>query len=98
MRSLAACRLVRHVPASDRPIADGAAHCVKCLGSSWALMLAAFALGAGNIATMAAIAGLMIWEVSPWASTSIKLLGYCLIGLGVFILAGPIVAPPWWIE
>jgi predicted metal-binding membrane protein len=98
MRSLDACRRYRHAPATAKPGADGAVHGIECLGSSWALMLVAFALGAGSLVTMAALAGVMVWEVSPWGTTSVKLLGYCLIGLGVVILAGPIAAPPWWIR
>jgi predicted metal-binding membrane protein len=91
-RSLTACRQLKHLHASDDSRADGAVHGIKCLGSSWALMLAAFALAPGNLLTMAAIALVMVWEISVWGMTSFKLLGYGLIGFGVVILAGP----PWW--
>jgi predicted metal-binding membrane protein len=95
-RSLNSCRRLNHLQDAGGSDAEGVFHGVRCLGSSWALMLAAFALAAGNLLTMAAIGLVMVWEVSAWGATSVKLLGYCLIGLGVFILAGPVVAPPWW--
>lgn len=45
---------------------------------------------------MAAITLLMVWEVTPWSRSVIKGLGYGLIALGVFVLAGPIQPPLWW--
>jgi hypothetical protein len=59
-------------------------------------MLLAFALGSGSLFTMGAIAFLMVWEVTAWSSSVVKPVGYALIALGVFVLAGPISLPAWW--
>lgn len=100
-RSLAACRELLpnrrvRVTRNNALITDGIVHGVKCLGSSWGLMLLAFALGAGNLSVMGAITLFMVWEVTPWGASVVKVLGYWLIGLGVLVLAGPIQTPPWW--
>jgi len=58
-------------------------------------MLLAFALGSGSLFTMAAIAVLMAWEVTPWGSSVVKPVGYALVALGVFVVAGPISLPTW---
>lgn len=90
-RSLAACRRGGH--AEGGSAAAGARHGVDCLGSSGALMLLAFALGAGNFGTMAVITGLMVWEVTPWGAAVVRIAGYALVALGVVVMAGPIQPP-----
>jgi predicted metal-binding membrane protein len=59
-------------------------------------MLLAFALGAGNLLTMAAITLLMVREVTPWGSAVLKIAGYGLIALGIVVMAGPLTPPEWW--
>jgi predicted metal-binding membrane protein len=95
-RSLNACRQLKHTGNGRSPAVEGATHGLNCVGSSWGLMLLAFALAAGSLAAMAAITLLMVWEITPWGGSVVKGLGYGLIALGVFVLAGPIQAPPWW--
>jgi predicted metal-binding membrane protein len=95
-RSLAACRRLKHVERSQGSAMAGAVHGLNCIGSSSGLMLLAFALAAGNLLTMAAITLLMVWEVTPSGSSVVKISGYALVGLGVFVLAGPMQAPVGW--
>ena len=76
-RSLEACRLPSHV---------GWRHGLDCVGSSGGLMLLSFALAATNLVAMAAIAGYMVFEVTPRGRGAVRPLGYGLIGLGVAVL------------
>jgi predicted metal-binding membrane protein len=92
-RYLAACRRVKHARGAASSARSGAVHGLKCVGSSWGLMLVAFALGAGNLLTMAAITLLMAWEVTPWGRSVVKVTGYALVALGAFVLAGPAPSP-----
>jgi predicted metal-binding membrane protein len=94
--ALAACRRLDHVTTSDGVDAGGVRYGRDCVGASGGLMLVAFALGSGSIFTMGAITVLMVWEVTPWGSSVIKPVGYALIALGVFVLAGPISLPASW--
>jgi predicted metal-binding membrane protein len=100
-RSLEACRMLG--PGTDVQAADhgnaavaGIGYGAKCVGASWALMLLAFALGAGSLACMVAITAVMAWEVTPWGASTVRITGYGLIVIGVFILAGPIQGLPLW--
>jgi predicted metal-binding membrane protein len=95
-QALAACRRLKHVPTGDAVEAGGVRYGLDCVGASGGLMLLAFALGSGSLFTMGAIAFLMVWEVTAWSSSVVKPVGYALIALGVFVLAGPISLPAWW--
>ncbi len=81
-RSLEACRV--------GPSSNGAMHALECLGASGGLMLLTFAIGAAGLVTMAAFAGLMLFEVSALGRAIVKPVGYVLIALGVVVLYGPI--------
>jgi predicted metal-binding membrane protein len=94
--ALAACRRLEHVPASDGVDAGGVRYGRDCVGASGGLMLLGFALGSGSIFTMGAITVLMVAEVTAWGPSVVKPVGYALIALGVFVLAGPIAPPAWW--
>jgi predicted metal-binding membrane protein len=94
--ALAACRRLEHVPTSDGVDAGGVRYGRDCVGASGGLMLLAFALGSGSVFTMGAITVLMVWEMTAWGSSVVKPVGYALIALGVFVLAGPISVPAWW--
>ena len=94
--ALEACRRVEHIPTSAGVDAGGSRHGLDCVRASGGLMLLAFALGSGSLFTMAAIAVLMAWEVTPWGSSVVKPVGYALVALGVFVVAGPISLPTWW--
>jgi predicted metal-binding membrane protein len=95
-KGLAACRRQKHVPTGDAVEAGGVRYGLDCVGASGGLMLLAFALGSGNLVTMGAITVLMVWEVTAWGSGVVKPVGYALIAVGVFVLAGPISPPAWW--
>jgi len=97
--SLAACLVLARERCSGRQgnrtsLGFGLGYGVKCLGASWALMLLAFALAAGNVGIMALITAAMVWEVTPWGAHTVKIAGYCLVAAGVIVLAGPIQGPP----
>jgi predicted metal-binding membrane protein len=62
-------------------------------------MLLAFALGAGSIAIMAAITMVMVWEACARRGvTTVKLIGYALIAIGVMVMAGPVIGPSLWLN
>jgi predicted metal-binding membrane protein len=94
--ALEACRRVGHVPTSDGLDTGGVRYGLDCVRASGGLMLLAFALGSGSIFAMGAITVLMGWEMTAWGSSVVKPVGYPLIALGVFVLAGPISLPAWW--
>jgi predicted metal-binding membrane protein len=94
--ALAACRRLKHVPTGDAGEAGGVRYGLDCVGASGGLMLLAFALGSGSVFTMGAITVLTVCEVTAWGSSVVKPVGYALIALGVFVLAGPISLPGWW--
>jgi predicted metal-binding membrane protein len=85
------------LPAGDgrRAFGSGLAFGVQCLGANWALMLLAFALGAGSLLVMAAFTVLMVLETTASHATWAKAAGYALTGIGVFVLVGPITGPLW---
>jgi predicted metal-binding membrane protein len=61
-----------------------------CLGCSWALMAALFALGVMSLTWMALIAGLVALEkIGPWGRTSKVVTAGVLVVLAVGILAAP---------
>jgi predicted metal-binding membrane protein len=94
--ALAACRRLKHVPTGHAGEPGGVRYGLDCVGASGGLMLLAFALGSRSVLTMGAITVLMVWEVTAWGSSVVKPVGYALIALGVFVLAGPISLPGWW--
>ena len=69
---------------------SGVRHGLDCVGSSGGLMLLTFALATASLPAMAVITLLMIYEVSPFGQSTVRVLGYALIGLGVLVLYGPI--------
>jgi predicted metal-binding membrane protein len=94
--ALVACRRAEHASIDAAVDAGGLRHGVDCVRASGGLMLLAFALGSESVFTMGAITALMVWEVTPLGSSAVKPVGYALIALGVFVLAGPISLPTWW--
>jgi predicted metal-binding membrane protein len=95
-QALEACRREEHFPNCDGLDTGGVRYGLDCVRASGGLMLLAFALGSGSLLTMGGITVLMVWEVTPWGSSVVKPVGYALIALGVFVLAGPIDLPTWW--
>jgi predicted metal-binding membrane protein len=66
----------------------GARHGLSCLGCCWALMLLLFAGGVMNLAVIAALAVIVLFEkVAPFGMRSIPVSGGLLIGLGLWVIA-----------
>jgi predicted metal-binding membrane protein len=72
------------------PLAMGSRSGIWCLGSSWALMAALFALGVMNLTWMAVVAGLVALEkAGPWPPLARTATAAVLALLAVGILAAP---------
>jgi predicted metal-binding membrane protein len=68
----------------------GLRHGLFCLGCCWALMLTMFAVGAGNLAWMAGLTGIMVIErTMPWGRRLAPAVGALLILWGLLVLAHP---------
>jgi predicted metal-binding membrane protein len=66
----------------------GFRHGLHCVGCCWALMLVMFAVGVGNLAWMAAIAGIMLMEkTSRIGRRLVPYVGGVLIATGVLVIA-----------
>jgi predicted metal-binding membrane protein len=73
----------------------GRGHGLFCLGCCWALMLVAFAVGVANLAWMAALTLLMLFEkTGPRGDRGVAPIGVGLIVLGVLVLLHPAWLPP----
>jgi predicted metal-binding membrane protein len=71
-------------------VALGARNGACCLGCSWALMAALFALGAMSLTWMALIAGLvLIQKLAPWRRAAIAATAAVMVVLAVGIAAAP---------
>ncbi len=68
----------------------GRRHGQFCVGCCWALMLVMFAVGIANLAWMAPLALLMIYEkTAPGAERVVRPIGAALIVLGAVVIADP---------
>jgi predicted metal-binding membrane protein len=68
----------------------GVRHGAFCLGCCWALMLVMFAVGIANLAWMAPLAALMLYEkVGRHGARLVRPVGGALILLGLLVAAGP---------
>jgi predicted metal-binding membrane protein len=66
----------------------GARHGLSCLGCCWVLMLLLFAGGVMNLAVIAALTLIVLFEkVAPFGMRSTSLSGGLLIGLGLWVIA-----------
>jgi predicted metal-binding membrane protein len=85
----------RNRPQSRRPgsagaVRTGIAHGVWCVGSSWALMAALFALGVMSIGWMALIAALIAAEkLLPWKAAATWGVAAVLLTLAVAVAVAP---------
>ncbi|QTF90868.1 DUF2182 domain-containing protein [Halomonas sp. BM-2019] len=71
-------------------LALGVRHGAYCLGCCWALMLVMFAVGIANLAWMAPLAALMLYEkVGRHGQRLVGPVGGALILLGLLVMAGP---------
>ena len=76
----------------EDPLRLGVGHGLDCLGCCWALMLLMFAAGVANLAWMAALAGVMLYEkVAPLGHRLTPVVGTVLLGWGTVVL----LHPPW---
>jgi predicted metal-binding membrane protein len=67
----------------------GAFHGLFCLGCCWALMLVMFAVGIANLAWMAPLALLMLYEkAGRHGRRVVRPVGVLLIGLGIAFFSG----------
>jgi predicted metal-binding membrane protein len=66
----------------------GVHHALRCLGCCWALMLVMFATGAGSLAWMLLLTGLMVAEkTTTWGARLVRPAGVALIASGLAITA-----------
>ncbi len=73
----------------------GRTHGLFCLGCCWALMLVAFAVGVANLAWMAVLTLVMLFEkTGKRGDRGVAPIGGALIALGVLVLAHPGWLPP----
>lgn len=69
----------------------GLRHGGYCLGCCWVLMLVMFGVGVGNLATMAALTGVMVIEKAiPGGKRLSPIIGVALLVLGMLWLAHPL--------
>jgi predicted metal-binding membrane protein len=95
-RCLRQCRapglfLMRHYQrGSGAALHLGARHGIFCLGCCWALMLVGFAAGVANLAWMAALTAIMVFEkTGPTGDRGVAPIGVALLALGALVLAHP---------
>src|SRR5262249_34900305 len=83
--------LMRHYGRGLRRAWDlGMRHGLFCLGCCWALMLVMFAVGAGSLAWMAALAGVMLVEKTQrWGRPLVPFVGAALVLWGLLVLLQP---------
>lgn len=73
----------------------GRDHGLFCLGCCWALMLLSFAAGVANLAWMAVLTALMVFEKTGRSGDrGVVPIGVSLAGLGLVVLAHPSWLPP----
>jgi predicted metal-binding membrane protein len=72
----------------------GFRHGAYCLGCCWALMVMLFAVGVMNLAWVAALTALVLFEkVGPKGTLVARVAGAAMIGFGISFLAGAVPAP-----
>jgi predicted metal-binding membrane protein len=70
--------------------AGGLAQGMYCLGSSWPLMLVLLLLGMMNLAWMAVLAVLILFEKGlPFGQRVSQVIGVALIAIGIVLIAAP---------
>ena len=75
--------------------AIGRDHGLFCLGCCWALMLVSFAAGVANLAWMAVLTLLMVFEkTGPRGDRGVVPIGLSLVGLGLLVALNPTWLPP----
>jgi predicted metal-binding membrane protein len=73
----------------------GRDHGLFCLGCCWALMLVSFAAGVANLAWMAVMTLIMVFEkTGPRGDRGVIPIGAALIALGCLVLVDPAWLPP----
>src|SRR2546423_13129533 len=72
------------------PLRLGIGHGLDCLGCCWALMLLMFAAGVANLAWMAALAGVMLYEkVATSGRRLTPVVGAVLVAWGTAVIVHP---------
>jgi predicted metal-binding membrane protein len=95
-RCLAECRtpvgflVQRYRPGARAALRIGVDHATFCIGCCWALMLVAFAVGAGNLLWMGALATAMALERTvSWGAAVVRPVGALLVLLGLTVAVHP---------
>ena len=95
-RCLTECRtpvgflVERYRPGPGAAFRLGVSHSMFCIGCCWALMLVAFAAGAGNLVWMGVITTIMVVERTvSWGAAVVRPVGALLVALGVLVMAHP---------
>jgi predicted metal-binding membrane protein len=79
----------------DEAFRMGRGHGFFCLGCCWALMAVGFAVGVANLAWMAVLTLLMLFEkTGKGGERAVAPIGYGLMALGVLVLLNPAWLPP----
>ncbi len=77
-------------PGSSGALLTGLEHGGVCVGSSWALMAALFAVGVMNVAWMVVVAGLVaIEKLLPWDGVAIGATALIVVALGLGVALAP---------
>jgi len=91
-RHPAAFLLHEHLRGIDEPVRLGIAHGLDCLGCCWALMLVMFAAGVANLAWMAGLGGVMLYEkAAPRGQRLTPIIGGILVVWGTVMILHPTV-------
>jgi predicted metal-binding membrane protein len=84
----------QHLRGIDDSLRLGVAHGLDCLGCCWALMLVMFAAGVANLAWMAALGGVMLYEkATPRGQYLTPIVGGVLMVWGTVMILHPTVIP-----
>ena len=93
---LKACRhpgvyLVRHYGrGTGKAFRIGTGHGLFCLGCCWALMLVSFAVGVANLAWMAVLTAVMVFEkTGRGGERGVAPIGIAFLALGALVIANP---------
>ena len=83
----------RYRPGVDAAFRLGREHGLFCLGCCWALMLLMFAAGAANLAWMAGLAAVMVYEKVGRAGARVT----PYVGVALLVWAAVVLAHPGWL-
>jgi predicted metal-binding membrane protein len=72
------------------PVRLGVAHGIFCVGCCWGLMLLMFAVGVANLAWMAGLTAVMVYEkTAPGGERLVRAVGVLVLAVAVLVAADP---------